>query len=102
MATRLEAGTRLRSVTCDTEVIVVKAPPASLDLRCGGTAMAAGDVGRVGPPVPPFDGGTRMGKRYADEGETLELLCTKSGDGSLSLDESLLHEKGAKPLPASD
>jgi len=46
--------------------------------------------------------GTQMGKRYVNEAETLEMLCTKAGEGSLGLDETPLMIKEAKPLPASD
>ncbi len=49
-----------------------------------------------------FDQGTLLGKRYADEELGLEVLCTKAGEGSLSVGETLLAVKGAKPLPASD
>ena len=52
--------------------------------------------------MPRFDGGTQLGKRYADEELGLEILCTKGGDGSLSVGETVLDVKGAKPLPASD
>jgi hypothetical protein len=30
------------------------------------------------------------------------LLCTKAGGGSLSLSDTALFVKGAKPLPSSD
>jgi len=43
-----------------------------------------------------------MGKRYVDEGETVELLCTKAGDGVPAMGGALLELKGAKALPASD
>ena len=43
-----------------------------------------------------------MGKRYVDEAGDLELLCTKPGEGSLTLAETPLTVKGAKPLPSSD
>lgn len=46
--------------------------------------------------------GTQMGKRYVDEDETVELLCTKPGDGSLGIGNALLAIKESKPLPASD
>ena len=49
-----------------------------------------------------FDGGTQLGKRYADDELGLELLCSKAGEGSLSVGEAVLDVKGAKPLPASD
>ena len=38
----------------------------------------------------------------AEEAGTLELLCTKGGDGTLTLNGAALSIKGAKPLPASD
>ena len=46
--------------------------------------------------------GTQMGKRYVEEDETVELLCTKPGDGSLGIGNALLAIKESKPLPASD
>lgn len=46
--------------------------------------------------------GTRVGKRYVDPESGLELLCTKSGQGSLSIGAVALQLKDAKPLPASD
>jgi hypothetical protein len=49
-----------------------------------------------------FATGTQLGKRYADEELGLELLCTKPGQGSISVGETILAVKGAKPLPASD
>lgn len=45
---------------------------------------------------------TLPGKRYTDEAETFELLCTKAGKGSLSLAGEPLVLKAAKPLPSSD
>ena len=32
----------------------------------------------------------------------LEVLCTKGGDGALSVGDAPLLVKGAKPLPSSD
>ena len=37
-----------------------------------------------------------------DEELGLEVLCTKAGEGSISVGETVLAVKGAKPLPASD
>jgi hypothetical protein len=53
-------------------------------------------------PEPGHDGGTLLGKRYADEDAGLEVLCTKAGKGSLSLSGAPLLVKQAKPLPSSD
>ena len=55
-----------------------------------------------GTPAEGADGGTLMGKRYVDPEETLELLCTKPGAGSLGIGDTLLEIKESKPLPASD
>jgi hypothetical protein len=46
--------------------------------------------------------GTLLGKRYADEAIGLEVLCTKAGQGSLSVGDTALAVKEAKPLPSSD
>jgi hypothetical protein len=43
-----------------------------------------------------------LGKRYADEETGTEVLCTKPGEGSLSIGDVPLPFKDAKPLPASD
>lgn len=103
MAVTPKPGARLRSVTCETEVVVVKAPGSEVDLRCGGAPMVAlDDTTAAGAPVSPHDAGTLVGKRYVSEDESLELLCTKPGAGSLSLGVEALLTKGAKPLPSSD
>lgn len=97
----LKPGTRLQSQTCDTQVIVVKAPATDVDLRCGGQPVAV--VGTAGDKLPIADAhksGTLMGKRYGDD--NLELLCTKPGEGSLSLGEEPIGPKDAKLLPSSD
>ncbi len=98
----LKPGSRFTSDVCTTEVIVVKGA-GEADLRCGGVPMAsAGSASGAGTPVSGADGGTLMGKRYVDAEETVEVLCTKPGDGSLGLGDTLLDLKEAKPLPASD
>jgi hypothetical protein len=61
------------------------------------------DAQRTGDaPDPSLAGGTQMGKRYADEASGLEVLCTKAGAGTLTLDGAPIELKGAKPLPSSD
>lgn len=100
----VRAGARYRSVVCETEVIVIRAASSELDLRCGGHPMVTG--GATAPAgseaEPGFDGGTQIGKRYADEGGEIELLCIRGGASSLSLGATLLDVKEAKPLPSSD
>lgn len=96
-------GSRWRSVTCDTEVVVVKAAVGELDLECGGEKMVpVGTDAAGGEPAPGVDQGTQLGKRYVDADDTVELLCTKPGRGSLALGGKPLTIKDAKPLPSSD
>jgi hypothetical protein len=99
----LKAGTRMRSAVCATEVMVIAAPVGDLDLSCGGVPMIAISEQAPGGDVDPeFSGGTLLGKRYVDADGTLELLCTKPGDGSLAVAGSALYLKENKPLPSSD
>jgi hypothetical protein len=100
----LKAGTRLVSSSDGTEVVVVKAPTVSVDLRCGGNPMVVkGEPLAEAAAVDPMHSdGTQIGKRYADEDCGLEVLCTKGGDGSLSIGDKPLLRKDAKPLPSSD
>ena len=101
---QLKPGLRLESATCDTQVVVVKAPKdaADVDVRCGGEPMR--EVGAGGDRVPVGGAGdpTLLGKRYADDDLGLELLCTQGGEGALSVGDQPLLVKGAKPLPSSD
>jgi hypothetical protein len=100
---QLKAGTRLRSAADTTEVVVVKAPDEPVDLRCGGHPLVAIDAEVTPAGIEAgFDQGTQLGKRYADESLGLEILCTKGGEGALSVGDTVLEVKGAKPLPASD
>ena len=99
----LKAGVQLKSAVSSTEVVVVRAPKEEVTLTCGGAAMAdAGEPAVRAEPDPSLMGGTQIGKRYVDEGDTLELLCTKPGDGTLAVDGRALELKSAKPLPSSD
>ena len=100
----LRPGLRLESATCDTQVVVVKAPKDSpdVDVRCGGEPMR--ELGSGGDKIPASTDGepTLLGKRYADEDLGLELLCTQGGAGALAVGDTPLLVKGAKPLPSSD
>ncbi|HEY0398732.1 MAG TPA: hypothetical protein VGF00_10115 [Acidimicrobiia bacterium] len=100
----MKPGTRLRSAVCSTEVIVVRPPGEPVDLRCGGAPMVTvGDGPAATSELDPAHcGGTLLGKRYADPDRGLELLCTKQGEGSLSIGAEPLGLKDAKPLPSSD
>lgn len=98
----LKPGSRWKSAVCSTEVIVVKGPAGDVDLRCGGVPMVEPGSEATGTPVEGAMGGTALGKRYVDADETLEVLCTKAGEGSLGVGDTLLSLKESKPLPASD
>lgn len=98
----LKPGTRLRSAVCDAEVVVVKGS-GEHELTCGGASLVAVDSDEARGELDPAQAeGTLLGKRYTDEGATVEILCTKAGAGSLALDGTPLALKSAKPLPSSD
>lgn len=98
----LRPGLKLSSAVCSTEVIVV-AGSGDVDLTCGGVPMT--EPGGDASDASAVDGlteGSLMGKRYCDEEGTIEVLCTKPGDGSVGVGQTALGLKEAKPLPASD
>jgi hypothetical protein len=99
-----KAGMRLKSAVCDTQIMVLRVPASELDLRCGGAEMLTMDAAAPeGVALDPgFSAGTATGKRYVDEAESMEFLCTKGGQGSLSLGPVALEIKQAKALPSSD
>lgn len=102
----LKAGARFKSAVCETQVMVIKAPATAgtaAVLGCGGHPMLSAAESASGASADPaLCGGTLMGKRYVNADESLELLCTKGGDGSLTLDGVALEVKQAKQLPSSD
>ena len=100
----IKVGMRLRSVVCDTEVIVVRSPGHGVDLRCGGHPMVAKDdpAAATATPRTGFADGALLGKRYAEDGLSLELLVTRPGSGTLSVGEEPLPVKDPKRLPSSD
>ena len=98
----LKAGGRWSSSVCDTEVIVVKGPENEVSLTCGGVEMVEAGGDPVSGELDDSGDGTQLGKRYVDEEDTIEVLCTKPGSGSLGVDGKMLELKDATPLPASD
>lgn len=100
----MKVGSRLRSVVCETEVIVVKAPGGELDIRCGGHPMVGKDedATAAGAPSEGYADGALIGKRYGDDELGLELLATKGGSGTLAVGETPLAIKEPKRLPSSD
>ena len=100
----VKPGARLRSVACDTEVVVVHAGSTEVSLECGGRPMVeiGSDAAPAGAPLEGWDGGSMVGKRYTDTDGSIEVLCTKAGAGSLAVAGQPLELKEAKPLPSSD
>ena len=100
----LKAGSRWQSVVDDTQVIVVKAPNAAVELQCGGHPMVP--VGGEVPERPVDRSGVRRTDRHREalprRGDGIELLATKGGAGTLALDGTAIPLKDAKPLPASN
>lgn len=96
----MKAGSKLKSAVCDTEVMVIRA--ADVVVECGGAPMVNAKPEAKGAINPSFAEGTKMGKRYVDEANTIELLCVKAGQGSLSIAGVALQPKEGKPLPSSD
>ncbi|MET9090365.1 hypothetical protein ABZX77_52460 [Streptomyces sp. NPDC004237] len=103
---RPRVGQMLASTVDTTAVIVVRCPDGEVEIGCGGAAMVEGDGkgagAAAGTPDPGLSGGALLGKRYADDELGLELLCTKPGPGTLTVNGVPLPMKSAKPLPASD
>jgi hypothetical protein len=101
----LKPGAQLASVVCGCRVVVVKLPTDRTPvIACGGHAMVPlaerGDTAvAIDPSLPPGSG-LQIGKRYEADG--LELLCTATGEGTLTCDGEPMPIKSAKPLPASD
>lgn len=100
----LKPGSRWKSPVCDTEVVIVRPPKTPVTLECGGhPVLPHGSAPAEGLSLAAdFSGGTAAGKRYTDEETGIEVLCTKAGAGSLSVDGRPIGEKEAKKLPASD
>ncbi|WP_338179890.1 hypothetical protein [Jatrophihabitans sp.] len=99
----IKVGERLRSAVDTTEIVIIRAEPGDVALTCGGQAMVAPDASvPVGSPVSGQDTGTALGKRYTTVDAAIEVLCTKAGQGSLSVDGVAMTLKQPRGLPASD
>ena len=97
----LKAGMRLKSAVCDAELMVIKATEGD-DLTCGGEALVEEAPADKASGNPDHMNGCVIGKRYVNEAETVEVLCIKSGDGSLYYNGAELMTKDTKKLPSSD
>lgn len=100
--TALKAGSRFKSAVSDVQVMVVKAPAGEHELRCGGADMIAPTAAADGALDAGDVGEVLIGKRYVNEDESLELLCTKGGKGTIVFNGTALDIKQAKQLPSSD
>jgi hypothetical protein len=100
----LKPGSRWRSAVCDTEVVVVRAPAAPATLSIGGTGALPADAARLAAAQPEeaLASGSMLGKRYADEATGLEVLCTKAGTGTITVDGRRATVRTPRQLPASD
>ena len=101
MATVLKAGARFKSAVCDTQVMVIKAPAGEHTLQCGGADVIAPTAIASGTLDAALAGDTLIGKRYVNADESVELLCTKGGKGSLVFNGTVMEVKQAKHLPPS-
>jgi hypothetical protein len=103
----LKPGTRLFAQNSSCQVVVVRSAAAVDTVLCAGLEMLPADAAS-GATVGTTGGATaggpaiELGKRYVDDGDTVEILCTKPGVGPLTLAGQELSIKAAKPLPASD
>src|SRR3546814_15557019 len=99
---QLKPGTKLQSIVCDTDVMVIKGT-GDVFLTCGGAEMVADRSGVSGQPAidPAFASGTAMGNRYQTADGQIELLCIRPGKGSLTVDGIALETKVEKESGSS-
>lgn len=102
MAEVYKPGVKLSSTVCKTQIMALRVPGDAIDITCGGAPMQVGDPESLGDMSADAAAGTLVGKRYVDEGETMEFLCTRGGEGSVAINGTLLGVKQAKQLPSSD
>lgn len=100
----LRPGSRWRSATGTTEVVVVRAPSEDVVLECGGAPMVPLEEAPAAPAADdgPAEDPVLLGKRYEDPEAGVEVLCSKPGPGPLAANGRALEVKAAKPLPSSD
>jgi hypothetical protein len=101
---KLKPGQRLKSAVSEAQIMVIKAPAEETRIQCAGVDMLELSAEGAAAPGPEssIEGVLQIGKRYANQTGTLELLCTKGGAGLLSSDEEVLQPRLSKQLPSSD
>jgi hypothetical protein len=100
--TVLKPGYRLKSQVDDTQFVVVKAPPADVDVRVGGHPAVDINEEPDGSLSLESGEGTLIGKRYGRGAGDLEFLITQPGQGDVTVDSEVLVAKQSKSLPSSD
>ena len=100
--TTQRVGTRWKSAACNTELIIVHAPNRRVDLRCGGHPVIPHGQEAGEKSTVTNNGGTQVGKRYADADSGLVVMVTKAGDGALAIGDVPLELLQPKLLPSSD
>lgn len=100
----LKPGMRLKSAVSDVEIMVVKGNPGiAVNLCCGGEpVLEMGEQANADASRADIDGETLMGKRYVNAEQSIELLCTRGGQGALSVDDTPMTPREARALPSSD
>lgn len=94
-------GMKLSSTVCKTQIMALRVPAVELDISCGGAPMQVGDPDTLGV-MSGDNSGTLVGKRYTDVDETMEFLCTRGGEGTVTIAGYVIDIKAAKKLPSSD
>jgi hypothetical protein len=103
MKTRV--GMTLTSTVDGTTVVVVRWSAGDQDVTCADAPMVVPTDHEASPQAtvdPARLTGTQLGKRYGTEDGTVEVLCTKPGNGTLAVGGVPLVVKSARQLPASD
>lgn len=103
MSLSLKPGSRVYSAVSSVEMIAVRAPTEPVEITIGGAPVSLEPVeGARDAGAAELDRSAHVGKRYVDQAGTIELLCTKPGEGLPALNGEVLMVKEAKPLPSSD
>jgi len=99
----LRPGSRWKGVG-GAEFVVVRPPKQVESLQSGGhPVQPAADAANSGmEPEASLSDVLAVGKRYSDDVSGLELLVSKAGKGTLTVDGRVMALKETKALPASD
>ncbi len=101
MGETFKPGVKLSSAVCKTQIMALRVPANAIEITCGGLPMLASDPEQLSAPFGQMNG-TLVGKRYVDEVESMEFLCTRGGEGTVAVNGISLEVKQAKQLPSSD